>query len=809
MAKINHTNYLDIVDNVFSTARKKGIMHINSEEKSFDGKAFTIRGKQLKNFGTCGYMGLETHPELKKGSIDLLEKFGTQLLMGRVFMRPTYIQELEELLSEIFNGHKVLCFSSTSAAHIGVMETIIKADDLVILDQQAHFSIQYPAKRTKLQGTQVKMIRHSDYNALDEIITEEANRYRRIWYMADGVYSMYGDLPDTTKLKALMDKHPKLHLYFDDAHGMSWGGKKGAGLIFDQVGASERIVIISTLAKGFGCVGGTAILADHEMYRKIDIFGGPLSYSHPLPPASVGAAIASAKIHLSDEIYKYQEELSDLVQHMNNRLVEKKLPNISSQYSPIYYIGCGLNKVTHNFVQRILNEGFYVNTATFPAVPNDKSGLRFTITRHVTKKDIDEFSDAMSYHFPKAIQEENDKIDRIYHEFGMECPADLKEKANTAYRISPELIIETYNTINDIDSKLWDTAQKDRGNFGHAGMQCMEEIFSDNEEPENNWTFHYPVIKDKNGKLVLTTFFTGAIYKDDLLARENVSKKIEEERKYNPYYLCSKTLAMGSMFSEGNHLYLDTKHPEWRNAVTILLEYAKKIKEEIEAEVVIFKDFEDDHVINKILEDESYAKLRIPNSNRLQNPKWETTDELLSMIKSAKRRANIRQYALRHIDKFDIVIKNNLSEKEAEKYFDLFLNVKNRNFAFNFFKFPKKIAKILSKYDDWEFIDISLKGKDDTIACVWSYVGEDHYCPFVVGMNYDYLESHQIYKQAVFQMVKRGNDLNKNIVYLGLSADYEKRKYGAKTIESYAFIKVDDIYNFELIESYSNVHEIA
>ena len=34
MAKINHINYLDVVDNVFSTARKKGIMHINSEEGS-------------------------------------------------------------------------------------------------------------------------------------------------------------------------------------------------------------------------------------------------------------------------------------------------------------------------------------------------------------------------------------------------------------------------------------------------------------------------------------------------------------------------------------------------------------------------------------------------------------------------------------------------------------------------------------------------------------------------------------------------------------------------------------------------------
>lgn len=34
MAKINHTNYLDIVDNVWSS--EKGIMHINYEENNFN-----------------------------------------------------------------------------------------------------------------------------------------------------------------------------------------------------------------------------------------------------------------------------------------------------------------------------------------------------------------------------------------------------------------------------------------------------------------------------------------------------------------------------------------------------------------------------------------------------------------------------------------------------------------------------------------------------------------------------------------------------------------------------------------------------
>jgi 7-keto-8-aminopelargonate synthetase-like enzyme len=779
-------------------------MHINSEEESFDGKEFTIRGKQLKNFGTCGYMGLEMHPALTEGSIDLLQKFGTQFSMGRVFMRPTYIQELEELLSQIFNGNKVLCFSSTSAAHIGVLATIIKPEDLIILDQQAHFSIQFPAKNTKLQGTAVKMVRHSDYDMIDKIIQEEGNKYKKIWYMADGVYSMFGDMPDTDKLKELMQKHPKLHLYFDDAHGMSWGGKNGAGYIFDRMGVSERIVIISTLAKGFGCVGGTAILGDPEMYRKIDIFGGPLSYSHPLPPATAGAAIASAKLHLSSEIYVYQRELQELIGHMNRRLEEKNLPNISSPDSPIYYIGGGLNKVTHNFVERILNEGFYVNTATFPAVPNDRSGLRFTITRHASKQDIDAFADAMAYHLPKAIEEEGDNIERVYEEFNFPY---------LGHKVSPEekpvetsLRAESYTTIEDIDPKVWNDALGDRGNFTHSGMQSMEELFSGNEKPEDNWSFHYILIKDKKDKLVFATFFTGAIYKDDMLAREHVSAKIEKERKDkgDPYFLCSKTLAQGALFAEADFTYICTEHPEWRSFVPLLFDFVQKTKEEIDATVVIFRDFDKDHIMHEILSDEGYAKINMPSTNVISNRKWDDNEDLLSLIHSKKARYSIRRYAMKTEHMFDVKIKTTITDAEARKYYSLFRMIKDNTMAFNMFPSPEKTPNVLAKYDEWEFIDISLKETQETIAVAYVFVGKDHLCPLIIGMDYNYIESHYIYKQLVFQIVKRGNELNKSTVYCGFSADFEKQKYGAVPIPKFAYLKVDDIYNFELIETYGN-----
>lgn len=802
MAKINHSNYLDIVDNVWSSAKEKGIMHINSEEQSFNGEKFIINGRELINFGTCGYLGLEMHPDLIANSIALTKKFGTQLSMSRAYIRPTYIQELEELMSQIFDGNKVICYTSTSNAHISVIATIIKYDDLIILDQQVHFSVQFPCKNAKLQGTEVKMVRHSDYEMLEELIRENYNKYKRIWYMADGVYSMHGDLPDTVILKNLLDKYPKLHLYFDDAHGMGWDGKNGAGYIYDRLGVSERIVIISTLAKGFGCVGGTAIFADPEMYRKTDIFGGPLSYSHPLSPANVGAAIASAKIHLSNDIYKYQYELKDLMDYMNLKLEEKNLTNISSPNSPIYFIGSGLNKVTRNFVHRVLQEGIYVNTATFPVVANDKSGLRFTLTRHNTKADIDLFADVMAYHLPKAIKEEGDSVERVYKEFGFYLP-QVKNAEQVEQIKKSNLVVNEYSTIHDIDAEDWNSF-RDRRNISYTGMQCMEEIFSNNKKPEENWSFHYIIVKDENGKIVLATFFTGAIYKDDMVSPEKVSLEIEELRKNEPFYLCSKTLAMGSLFSEGDFIYLDVEHSEWKKSVNDLFEFVSKVKKEINATTVIFRDFEEGNFLNQVLEDEGYVKIKLPNTNIVCHPKWNTKEELLVLLGSKNSIRSIKRYVFRYEDQFKVTIKTGLTEQDAEKHYQLFLNVKKANHAFNFFAYPSKIAKILSKYSDWEFMEFRLSDSDELIACVWTFIGKKHICPLILGLNYDYNESHYLYKQIMYQMVKRGNDLDKNKIYLGLTSDYEKQKYGAKTVPFLGYIKVDDMYNLDLLSSLSD-----
>ena len=205
-----------------------------------------------------------------------------------------------------------------------------------------------------------------------------------------------------------------------------------------------------------------------------------------------------------------------------------------------------------------------------------------------------------------------------------------------------------------------------------------------------------------------------------------------------------------------------------------------------------------------VLKNEGFVKASMPNTNIVEHPKWNTQEELLSFLTSKNGINNIKRYVFKYEDKFDVTIKKTVTDKEAEEHYKLFSNVKKANFAFNFFAYPNKIARILSKYDEWEFVEFRLKGSDELIGCIWGYIGENHSCPLIVGLNYDYIKSHHLYKQVMYYMVKRGNDLNKSKTYLGLTSDYEKQKYGAKLIPIFAYIKVDNMYNLDLLSSLSS-----
>ena len=222
--------------------------------------------------------------------------------------------------------------------------------------------------------------------------------------MADGVYSMFADLAPFAELRELLDRHPQLHLYIDDSHGVGWAGKHGRGPALDALGGHPRVIAACSLNKSFAAAGGAIVFPNAELRRRVRTAGGPMIFSGPVQPPLLGAAIQSAKIHLSDELPVLQAALRERIELFTDLADEFCIPLASRDVTPIRYIPLGLPVVTHDVIQHLFADGHYTNLGTFPAVPMKHAGVRATLTLHHTLDDVRALVESLARARPRGAR---------------------------------------------------------------------------------------------------------------------------------------------------------------------------------------------------------------------------------------------------------------------------------------------------------------------------------------------------------------------------------------------------------------------
>ncbi len=796
MAKIKHNNFLDTVNEVFTDAKQEGVLHLYAEGETFTGRTIEVKNRSLFHFGTTGYLGLEQDERLKEAAVDAIRKYGTQFPLSKSYISNPLYRKLEEKVTEMY-GHPIIITKNSTLGHIGVIPSAVKDQDAIILDHQVHWSVQSAAKILKNRSVPIDMIRHNDLNMLEDKIKRYSDQRKKIWYMADGIYSMYGDFAPISDLMLLSQKYPQLNFYFDDVHGMSWIGKNGTGYVLSELDElSENVLLFGTLSKTFGASGAVLVCSNKKMYHEIKTFGGPLTFSAQLEPASIAAATASADIHLSPEIYVLQQELRDRVSYFNELLQETDLPLIDENISPVFYIGTGMPKTGYNFVNRLMQEGFYVNLGIFPAVPVKNTGVRITISRHNQREEIKGLVEAMEYHFPKALEDTHTNSERVFQAFKLQP----KHKEVPRAIIDADLKIQLENSILKIDKHLWDSLLGEKGVFDWDGLGFLEESFSGNTAKEHNWDFRYLIIYDQEHQPILATFMTVGLWKDDMLAAVGASLSIEEERKNNPYYLTSKVLSLGSLFTEGEHLYIDNFHPQKQDALNLLMQTLEKLENTLKAKMIVLRDFQDDPEHHTYFQGQGFVRVQMPDSCSIELDTNETLETFTAGL-SARNRKHLRKEILKIEDSLDIKIVQNATLGQLEQIADLYSNVHQNNLGLNTFAFPTKLFANMWSHPNWEFITVSPKDDPTKMIGVMLCYRNIHntYIPAFVGMDYAYLEQYHVYRQLLFQTIKRAIELKCNHIALGLTAGFEKRKLGATVYNTYAYIQTADNYTLELM----------
>jgi len=367
-------------------------------------------------------------------------------------------------------------------------------------------------------------------------------------------------------------------------------------------------------------------------------------------------------------------------------------------------------------------------------------------------------------------------------------------------------MIEEKSTIQGIEKSVWNDVMGKNNIFDWDGLVYLENTFKNNANHFNKWEFFYYIVKDNYGKILVMTFGTFGLWKDDMLATESVSRQLEEIRKTNPMHLTSKVISLGCLFTEGKHCFINEEHESSEKAVKLLLDKLEEKYNNVKADMLVLRDFEVKNSWDKLIQEQGYFKINMPESCVFKAEKWEGYEEFSKML-STRYRKHFNKEIIPFEKYYKIEIKNSLDSDEMEKAYQLYLNVKNNNFAINTFEYDMSVFENMNECANWEFMLMYLTTETakPLVGVMFCYKNQNHtYVPELIGMDYKFAKEFNLYRQLLFQTIKRANELNFPQIDFGVSASFEKRKVGANVIPKVAYIQARDNFTMEVMNTIQN-----
>jgi len=377
-------------DHTFTSGEQLALLHRSAVagQRSVE---FVDGDRSFVDFSRCSYTGLGNDPRLLEGAHRSLNEMGSlHWPVARTRLEPRPLRELEERLSAVF-GARVITYSSVSLASASVLPVLASGvlfgdtPPLVLVDERAHASLQ-ALKPTLADETEVRTVRHEDWDSIEQQCQE-----RQTLYVCDGVWSMGGGV-DIGHLRGLQERWG-LALYVDDAHGVSIRGGRGEGYARTLLGSKPAATtfVVTSLSKGFGASGAALLVFGEREEQLLRRFSLASAFSHPLNAAALGAALASAEIHLSDELRGVQARLQQRIRAFDQR--------ISTRWRgdglPIRRIDTTSIEMSLSVASALLAAGLFVSPVFFPTVPKKEPGLRVCLSAAHDAPDIDKLADGL------------------------------------------------------------------------------------------------------------------------------------------------------------------------------------------------------------------------------------------------------------------------------------------------------------------------------------------------------------------------------------------------------------------------------
>jgi len=340
----------------------------------------TVDHRSVVNLSSNNYLGLTTHPKLRRAALKAIEEFGVGTGSVRTIAGTMEIHmELERRLAAFKKVEKVVVFQSGFAANAGTVSAILTKEDVVISDELNHASI---IDGCRLSRATIKVFPHKDVDAARRIVKDLPAGQRKL-LITDGVFSMDGDLGPLPALCDLAEETGCI-MMVDDAHASGVFGANGRGTVdhFDMHGRVD--IQVGTLSKAIGALGGY-VAGNTNLIEFLYHRARPFLFSTSHPPSVVLACMAALDVLMEEP--EIIERLWD-----NTRFFKEGLRRLGFDTglseSPITPVIAGEGAKAMLLSDKLFERGVFAQGIAFPTVARDRARVRTIVTATHTREDL-------------------------------------------------------------------------------------------------------------------------------------------------------------------------------------------------------------------------------------------------------------------------------------------------------------------------------------------------------------------------------------------------------------------------------------
>jgi glycine C-acetyltransferase len=365
-------------------------------EKSLDWRLKTLYGpsepvstvddREVIVLCSNNYLGLTTHPRLKKAALAAIETHGVGSGAVRAISGTMDLHvELEERLAKFKGAEASLTYPTGFMVNSGLIPQLAGREDLIVSDELNHGSIIDGVRLTRAGRA---IYKHNDTEDLSRVLDDAENHdpeYRRILIITDGVFSMDGDIAPLDEVAKLGGEHGAM-VYVDDAHGEGVLGEGGRGIVSHfGLDHDEVHVEMGTFSKAYGTIGGH--ISGSESLTKFAWNKSRtwlLSSSHPPP-------VVAATIAAIDVLETEPQHVARLWRNTRyfKKVVEDLGFNTGMSQTPIIPLIVGESSTAKRLSDRLYEEGIFVVPIVFPMVARDLARIRVQMSAKITIEQLD------------------------------------------------------------------------------------------------------------------------------------------------------------------------------------------------------------------------------------------------------------------------------------------------------------------------------------------------------------------------------------------------------------------------------------